>query len=63
LLIYHYCGITHFVKNPFVEIHKDDEKLVVDHFVKNSMGFWHFLPMNTNVCVGSPEVLGDERKD
>ena len=30
------AGITHFVDNYFVKIHKDDRKNVVDHFIQTT---------------------------
>jgi hypothetical protein len=48
------AGITHFVENYFVKIHKDDRKNVVDHFIKTTYGVKNSKPFR-----GTPEVLGD----
>jgi hypothetical protein len=51
-------AITHFVKNHFIKIYKDDKK-VVDHFVESTCGISTF----GHKSYGAPEVLGDKRTD
>jgi len=61
--------ITHFFKNQFVKIPKDDQKLVENHLVKISKAFWYLtngVTYETQKAVGAGrvlEVLGDERTD
>ncbi len=49
-------GITHFIENHLIKIHKVDKK-VVDHFVETTYGV-----KNPKPCRGA-KVLGDERID
>jgi hypothetical protein len=52
-------AITHFVKNHFIKIYKDDKKEVVDYFVESTCGIATF----GHKSYGAPEVLGDKRTD
>ena len=58
-------GRTNFVKIHFVENHKDDQKQVVYHFVKNTFGVSEFfVSLNPKACLEDPRsasALGDER--